>query len=140
MWACEESEDQDPCLAGIRLAQSMSVERCRRIVLRSRGARMTAHSEYCASCKAQVLTAESPSGARVILDPDPIPTGTIVFIADGRIEYLNQRARRTISRVVPRYQAHAASCPQRHAKPTALRSTPPPAHGREVPRRWVVEH
>ena len=101
---------------------------------------MKGHPEYCASCKAPVLAAVSPSGACVILNPDPIRTGTIVFLSDGRIEYLNQRARKTVSSVVPRYQAHEASCPQRYAKPTAPRSTPLPAHGREAPRRWVAEH
>ena len=101
---------------------------------------MKGHPEHCPSCKAPVLAAESPSGAPVILDPDPIPTGTIVFLTDGRVAYLNQRARKTVSRIVPRYQAHEASCPQRHAKTTAPGSTLTPAHARVASRRWVAEH
>jgi hypothetical protein len=91
---------------------------------------MKGQPEYCASCKAPVLSAESPSGARVILDPDPIPTGTIVFLTDGRVDFLNQRARATVSSVVPRYQAHAVSCPQRRPETTAPKSTP------KTPRLW----
>ena len=101
---------------------------------------MKAHPEYCASCKAPVLAAESSSAVRVILDPDPIPTGTIVFLTDGRVAYLNQRARRTVSRVVPRYQAHEATCPQRHATTTAPTFALPPPPGRETRRRWVAEN
>jgi hypothetical protein len=101
---------------------------------------MTGHPEYCALCKAPVVSAESPSGAHAILDPDPIPTGTIVFLNDGRVEYLNQRARETVSSVVPRYQAHEASCPQRHPETTAPTSRPPTPRVRETPRRWVTEN
>lgn len=60
----------------------------------------------CPQCDAPVISAVTPGGFRILLDPTPDKEGTFVYIA-GCVRYASKSERE----LMPLYSSHTLTCP-----------------------------
>lgn len=68
----------------------------------------------CRSCHAPVMWARGRKGADIILDPDPLPNGNIIFVDGDQTRYLGFETKKEFPdwETRDRYASHFSTCPE----------------------------